>query len=233
VSAPWLQDACSLVDAFRTGEVSPVEAVQAVLDAVDADDRLNAVCHVDAESARAAARTADVSLPFGGVPFAVKELEPVEGWPFPRGSKLLEGTTGPFTTVHVERIRDRGGAIPVVQTTSSEFGLVGYTSTKLHGTTRNPWNPELTPGGSSGSGSIRIPAGYSGGWCPGSTATSAARRLRTSGTRPGAEPRAFPAARSNGQLLSLHSACLRVSPTTRALSPPGRVRSGRPPTSGR
>jgi Asp-tRNA(Asn)/Glu-tRNA(Gln) amidotransferase A subunit family amidase len=45
---------------------------------------------------------------------------------------------GPFTTVHVERIRDRGGAIPVVQTTSSEFGPVGYTSTKLHGTTRNP-----------------------------------------------------------------------------------------------
>ena len=68
-----------------------------------------------------------------------------------------------------------------MQTTSSEFGLVGYTSTKLHGTTRNPWNPALTPGGSSGGtaaavagglvpigtgtdggGSIRIPAGYAG-----------------------------------------------------------------------
>jgi len=181
VTEPWLQDACSLVDAFRAREISPTEAVQAVLDAVDADDELNAVCHVDAENALAAAGTADVSRPFGGVPFAVKELEPVEGWPFPRGSRLLEGTTGPFTTVHVERIRDRGGAIPVVQTTSSEFGLVGYTSTKLHGTTRNPWNPELTPGGSSGGtaaavagglvpigtgtdggGSIRIPAGYAG-----------------------------------------------------------------------
>ncbi|MGY2128807.1 amidase [Blastococcus sp. SYSU DS0617] len=180
MTEPWLQDACSLVDAFRAREISPVEAVQAVLDAVDASD-LNAVCHVDAENALAAARDADVGKPFGGVPFAVKELEPVEGWPFPRGSKLLEGTTGPFTTVHVERIRDRGGAIPVVQTTSSEFGLVGYTSTKLHGTTRNPWNPGLTPGGSSGGtaaavaggvvpigtgtdggGSIRIPAGYAG-----------------------------------------------------------------------
>ena len=180
MSEPWLQDACSLVDAFRAREISPTEAVQAVLDAVGTSD-LNAVCHVDAENALAAARTADVDQPFGGVPFAVKELEPVEGWPYPRGSKLLEGSTGPYTTVHVERIRDRGGAIPVVQTTSSEFGLVGYTSTKLHGTTHNPWNPALTPGGSSGGtaaavagglvpigtgtdggGSIRIPAGYTG-----------------------------------------------------------------------
>jgi Asp-tRNA(Asn)/Glu-tRNA(Gln) amidotransferase A subunit family amidase len=64
VSEPWLQDACSLVDAFRARQISPVEAVQAVLDAVDADDELNAVCHVDAENALAAARTADVSLPW-------------------------------------------------------------------------------------------------------------------------------------------------------------------------
>ena len=177
---PWLQDACSLVDAFRAGQLTPVEAVQAVLDAA-ATDPYNAICHIDGEGALAAAANADTSKPFGGVPFAVKELEPVQGWPFAYGTKLLEGNIGPHTTVHVERIRDAGGAIPVVQTTSSELGLVGYTSTKVHGTTTNPWDTTRTPGGSSGGtaaavsgglvpigtgtdggGSIRIPAAYVG-----------------------------------------------------------------------
>ena len=180
MTEPWLQDACSLVDAFRAGELTPAEAVQAVLEAV-ADDPYNAVCHVDTEGALAAASSADISKPFGGVPFGVKELEPVQGWPFAYGTKLLEGNIGTHTMVHVERIRDLGGAIPVVQTTSSELGLVAYTSTKIHGTTTNPWDTSRTPGGSSGGtaaavsgglvpigtgtdggGSIRIPAGYTG-----------------------------------------------------------------------
>ena len=180
MSAPWLGDACSLVDAFRAGELSPVEAVDAVIESVGSDP-YNAICHVDADGARQAAATADVSKPFGGVPFAVKELEMVEGWPYAYGTKLLEGTVGSYTMVHVERVRDIGGAIPVVQTTSSELGLVGYTSTLVHGTTTNPWDTTRTPGGSSGGtaaavsgglvpigtgtdggGSIRIPAGYTG-----------------------------------------------------------------------
>jgi Asp-tRNA(Asn)/Glu-tRNA(Gln) amidotransferase A subunit family amidase len=173
----WDGDACSLVEAYRRGDLSPVEAVQEVL---DGDDPWNGVCH-RAEEALDAARAADVSLPFGGVPFAVKELETVAGWPFEYGTKLLEGNVGTVTTEHVTRLRERGGAIPVVQTTSSELGLVGYTSTKLHGTTTNPWDASRTPGGSSGGtaavvsgglvpigtgsdggGSIRIPAGYTG-----------------------------------------------------------------------
>jgi Asp-tRNA(Asn)/Glu-tRNA(Gln) amidotransferase A subunit family amidase len=180
VTDPWLQDACSLVDAFRAGALTPTEAVQAVIDASEKDP-YNAICHIDAEGALAAAATADTSKPFGGVPFAVKELEPVEGWPFAYGTKLLEGHIGTHTMVHVERIRDLGGAIPVVQTTSSELGLVAFTSTKVHGTTTNPWDTTLTPGGSSGGtaaavsgglvpigtgtdggGSIRIPASYVG-----------------------------------------------------------------------
>lgn len=174
----WMGDACSLVDAFRSGELSPVEAVQEVL---DAPDPCNAITYRDGERALAAASNADVDKPFGGVPFAVKELEVVEGWPFEYGTKLLEGNIGAETTAHVERLREIGGAIPVVQTTSSELGLVGYTSTKLHGTTTNPWDPTRTPGGSSGGtaaavaggivpigtgsdggGSLRIPAGYTG-----------------------------------------------------------------------
>ena len=174
----WTADACSLVDAFRAGELSPVEAVQDVLDAADP---CNGITYRDSEGALAAARVADVGKPFGGVPFAVKELETVQGWPFEYGTKLLEGNIGTDTTANVQRMRDLGGAIPTVQTTSSELGLVGYTSTKLHGTTTNPWDPSRTPGGSSGGtaacvaggvvpigtgsdggGSIRIPAGYTG-----------------------------------------------------------------------
>ena len=174
----WSGDAVSLVEAFRNKELSPVDAVQEVL---AADDPCNAFCHRDPEGALALAAVADVSKPFGGVPFAVKELEEVAGWPYPYGTKLLEGNIGARTSIQVERMRDLGGAIPVVQTTSPELGLVGYTSSKIHGTTRNPWDPARTPGGSSGGtaaavsgglvpigtgsdggGSIRIPAGYSG-----------------------------------------------------------------------
>jgi aspartyl-tRNA(Asn)/glutamyl-tRNA(Gln) amidotransferase subunit A len=180
VSAPWLGDACSLVEAFRAGELTPAEAMENVIESAESDP-YNAICHIDPDGARQAAGEADVTKPFGGVPFAVKELEMVEGWPYAYGTKLLEGTTGSYTMVHVERIRDIGGAIPVVQTTSSELGLVGYTSTIVHGTTTNPWNTARTPGGSSGGtaaavsggllpigtgtdggGSIRIPAGYTG-----------------------------------------------------------------------
>jgi aspartyl-tRNA(Asn)/glutamyl-tRNA(Gln) amidotransferase subunit A len=180
MTAPWLGDACSLVEALRRRELSPTEALEGTL-AATATSTLGAVCHVDEEGARAAAASADVSLPFGGVPLAVKELEAVQGWPGTYGTALLAGTTWDRTATSVRRAVDRGGVVPVLQTTSSELGLVGYTSTEVHGTTRNPWDPARTPGGSSGGsaaavasglvplgtgtdggGSIRIPAGYCG-----------------------------------------------------------------------
>lgn len=176
----WQGDACSLVDAFRRKELTPAEALEGTLAAVQRSD-LGAVCHVDAEGARAAAAAADVTLPFGGVPLAVKELEAVQGWPGAYGTALLDGTTWERTATSVRRAVERGGAVPVLQTTASELGLVAYTATKVHGTTRNPWDPARTPGGSSGGsaaavagglvplatgtdggGSIRIPAAYCG-----------------------------------------------------------------------
>src|SRR3546814_7620778 len=71
---PWQGDACSLVDAFRAGERSPVAELDATLAAIDRSD-LNAFSFVDPERARAAAAKADVSLPFGGVPTAIKRSE--------------------------------------------------------------------------------------------------------------------------------------------------------------
>src|ERR1700721_989001 len=85
---PWIGDACSLVDAFRAGTISPTEALEGSLAAI-ADSKLNAVCFMDEERARAAAVSADVTLPFGGVPIGVKELDAVKGWPQPGASLVL------------------------------------------------------------------------------------------------------------------------------------------------
>src|SRR5947207_2754448 len=98
---PWQDDACSLVDAFRAGERSPVEELEATLAAIEASD-LNAFSHVDPERARAVAAKADLSLPFGGVPTAVKELEPVEGWPNTAASLLFKDRVASYTSNHIQ-----------------------------------------------------------------------------------------------------------------------------------
>lgn len=177
---PWQGDACSLVEQFRAGHRSPREELQATLDAVAASE-LNAVSFIDAERALAAADAADVSLPFGGVPIGIKELDSVEGWPETEASVPLSHRIAGHTSIPVARIITRGGANAFGLTTASEFGGVNLTRTVLNGATRNPWDPTRTPGGSSGGsaagvagglftlatagdggGSIRIPAGFTG-----------------------------------------------------------------------
>ena len=177
--APWSGDTCSLVDAFRSGDHSPSAELESTLAAVAASS-LNAFSFLDADAARAAASVADVSLPFGGVPIGVKELDAVKGWPMTEASVPLRDEISDFDSTKVARLRD-AGAIPFGLTTSSEFGGVNLTYTKLNGATNNPWNKDQTPGGSSGGsaaavaggivtmatggdggGSIRIPAGFTG-----------------------------------------------------------------------
>ncbi len=176
---PWLGDACSLVDAFRSGERSPVDELRATLAAIERSD-LNAFSFVDAERAEAAAVDADVSKPFGGVPTGIKELEQLEGWPDTEASLVFDDRIADHTSVHIGRLLD-GGAVPVGLTTASEFGGLNVSVTKLNGVTHNPWRHGRTAGGSSGGsaaavagglvslacggdggGSIRIPAGYTG-----------------------------------------------------------------------
>ena len=184
--APWSGDTCSLVDAFRAGERTPLEELDATLAAIDAST-LNAFSFLDPDAARAAAAGADVSLPFGGVPLGVKELDAVGGWPATEASIPLRDEIADQDSTKVARLR-HAGAVPVGLTTSSEYGGVNLTYTKLNGATHNPWDPEHTPGGSSGAsasavagglltlatagdggGSIRIPAGFTG--LPGLKAT--------------------------------------------------------------
>ena len=179
MDTPWQGDAVSLVEAFRAGERSPLEELDATYAAIERSE-LNAMSHLDPERARAAAETADVSQPFGGVPIGVKELDGVEGWPDTHASVALADQIAARTDTKIQRLEDAGGVL-VGLTTASEFGGVNQTWTKLNGATRNPWNPEKTPGGSSGGsaaavagglmtlgtagdggGSIRIPAGFCG-----------------------------------------------------------------------
>jgi aspartyl-tRNA(Asn)/glutamyl-tRNA(Gln) amidotransferase subunit A len=177
--APWPGDACSLVDAFRAGERSPVDELEASLAAIEASD-LNAFSSLDPERARERAASADVGLPFGGVPLAIKELEPVTGWPATEASLVFADRTWPYSSTMVERL-EAAGVVPVGATTASEFGGLNVSVSRLHGVTRNPWDRSRTTGGSSagsaaavagglvtiasggdGGGSIRIPAGFCG-----------------------------------------------------------------------
>lgn len=176
---PWMDDTCSLVEAFRTGERKPTDELEAVLRALERSS-INAVCFADADGARAAAAAADPALPLGGVPIGVKELEPVEGWPATEASLALADRVADHSTTMVRRL-DAAGVVKVAQTTASEFGGLNVSITKLHGITHNPWRHGRTAGGSSGGsaaavaggllpiatggdggGSIRIPAGFCG-----------------------------------------------------------------------
>ena len=159
--------------------ISPTEALDGSLAAVEAS-KLNAVCFVDEEAARTAAAAADVSLPFGGVPIGVKELDPVKGWPQTEASLVFKDRVAEYDGTMTARLK-AAGAVLAAQTTASEFGGINVTYTRLHGATSNPYDLERTPGGSSGGsaasvsgglfplctggdggGSIRIPAGLHG-----------------------------------------------------------------------
>jgi aspartyl-tRNA(Asn)/glutamyl-tRNA(Gln) amidotransferase subunit A len=183
---PWLRDASSLADSIRHGDVRSADAVEASLEAI-AGSKLNAIAYLDAERARRQAAEIDRRVGAGedpgllaGVPLLVKDLEHAHGMPTTYGSVVFKDNVVDHDSTHVSRLR-AAGAVIIGKSTPSEFGLVAYTATKLHGVTRNPWNLERTPAGSSGGsaaavsgglvpaatasdggGSIRIPAAYTG-----------------------------------------------------------------------
>ena len=147
-----------LIDHYRRKALSPVEVVEAALARIE---RLNPVYNafvlVDPEVALVAARASEQrwqrSQPLGsvdGLPATVKDLIVTRGWPTRRGSKTIDPNQaweedGP----PVARLREQG-AVFLGKTTTPEFGWKGVTDSPLTGITRNPWNPALTPGGSSG-----------------------------------------------------------------------------------
>jgi Asp-tRNA(Asn)/Glu-tRNA(Gln) amidotransferase A subunit family amidase len=156
-ATPWLEDTCSLVDAFRSGERDPVGELEASLAAIERSD-LNAWSYLDAGVALDQARRADVAKPLGGVPIGIKMGAHVEGWPFTEASVPLRDEVSDFDSTMIRRLRD-AGAILVGQTTMSEFAGLNHTRTKLHGITGNPWDPGRTPGGSSGGSAAAVAGG--------------------------------------------------------------------------
>src|ERR1043165_5010658 len=150
----------------RRGRAPPVETVQAVLNPRDTvNPRINAFCRIDGKEALAAARASERRWkkgkplsPIDGVPVSIKELVRVKGWAASMGSKLTDKTPVVDDAPAVARLRE-AGAIIFAQSTSSEFGHKGVTDTPLNGVTRNPWNLERTPGGSSGGAGAAVAAG--------------------------------------------------------------------------
>jgi aspartyl-tRNA(Asn)/glutamyl-tRNA(Gln) amidotransferase subunit A len=186
----WEHDAWELADRVRAGDLSARNLLELSLARIERfDPKLNAVCFLDPDRAWADAERVDQRVaagddpgPFAGIPMGVKELAQVQGWPDTNASVPYAeaGAVAEFDCAEVARLRD-AGAVLVGLTTAPEHGVVSYTASKLHGVTRNPWNLERTPGGSSGGsaasvaagvfpactgsdggGSIRIPSSYSG-----------------------------------------------------------------------
>jgi aspartyl-tRNA(Asn)/glutamyl-tRNA(Gln) amidotransferase subunit A len=186
----WEHDAWELADRVRAGELSARNLLDLSLARIERfDPRLNAVFFLDPDRAWADAERVDQRVaagddpgPFAGIPMGVKELAQVQGWPDTNASVPYAeaGAVAEFDCAEVARLRG-AGAVLVGLTTAPEHGTVSYTVSKLHGVTRNPWNLERTPGGSSGGsaasvaaglfpactgsdggGSIRIPSSYSG-----------------------------------------------------------------------
>lgn len=179
--------ATDLLADFSSGALSPVEVTEALLDRIDqVNPAINAFTDVTAEIARSAARAAErawrdgTAGPLAGVPVTIKDIAFTAGVRTARGSRIYADTVPDFNTPFVQRVLD-AGAVMLGKTTTPEFGWKGETTSPVSGTTRNPWNLERTPGGSSGgaaacvaagigpiahgsdgAGSIRIPAGFSG-----------------------------------------------------------------------
>lgn len=162
-----LPTATEAADAIRAGELKAVELLDRCIEVIEArNDELNAFVYLDLDGARRAASEIDDRVargedpgPFAGVPFGVKDLEDCAGMPTSHGSLLYKG--GPPATddsIHLSRLR-AAGAVFVGKTAAPEFGTIQYTKTKAWGITRNAWNSERTPGGSSGGSAAAVAAG--------------------------------------------------------------------------
>lgn len=159
--------AVEVAESVRRGKLRAVDVVDAALAAQsERDCAVNAFVHVDAEGARVTAAAIDERIsrgedpgPLAGVPLAVKDNELVRGMPTRQGSLVLaDAPPEPEDSVHIARLR-AAGAIPLGKVAMSEFGLDGVTYTRAHGATRNPWNLERTPAGSSGGSAAAVAAG--------------------------------------------------------------------------
>src|SRR5690554_797881 len=173
-------DATALADLIRRGDVSAREVAEAAIDRANrVNGKLNAICHPQFTEALEQGFPEDG--PFAGVPILLKDLAQEQaGHPCSYGSRALSTNVPTRDSEFVRRARN-AGLVFLGRTATPEFGLKAVTESELWGPSRNPWNTDLTPGGSSGGsgaavaagivpmagandggGSIRIPAAYNG-----------------------------------------------------------------------
>ncbi|MDG2051945.1 MAG: amidase [Myxococcota bacterium] len=163
----WLtRDLVEVLAGLDSAEFSAVELMQATLSRIDETrETLNAFTAVRSESALLKeARASDIrrsqgeSRPLEGIPLGVKDLEDVAGLVTSQGSVPFRDAVADRDSIQVERLR-AAGAIVVGKTNTPEFGYTALTKNLLFGTSRNPWNLDRTPGGSSGGSSAAIAGG--------------------------------------------------------------------------
>jgi amidase len=155
-------DATAQAELLRTGDVGPVELVDAALAAIDATAELDAVIHRRDDRARAEAEQAEVGAqPFAGVPLVVKDLDGfLAGEPYHAGSAHLRDRhfVPDWTSELIARLQ-RVGFVVVGKANTPELGLIPSTEPVAYGPTHNPWDPTRTPGGSSGGSAAAVAAG--------------------------------------------------------------------------
>lgn len=177
------EDGLFYAEQLQNKVVSPKELVEQSFQRIEKENpTLNAVIHQRKEKALKEAEQRDFSgKPFGGIPILVKGLgQSLAGEPSTSGSHLLKDSVAPQTSHFTQTLID-AGFIVIGQTNVPEFGFKNITEPELYGPARNPWNPDYSPGGSSGGasaavasgmvpiagasdggGSIRIPASFTG-----------------------------------------------------------------------
>lgn len=156
------RDAVAQAALVHDGQVTPVELVQAAIDAAEIHNpALNAIIHPRYEKALAEAAAVDTSLPFAGVPIVVKDLDgTLAGEPYHAGTRHLKdaGYVADVTSWLFERIQAAGFVI-IGKTNTPEFGLVPATEPETYGPSHNPWNVGHSTGGSSGGSAAAVAAG--------------------------------------------------------------------------
>ena len=161
--------AVELAAAIRRKEVSPVEVADCYLERMtELDGRLNAFCFRADDEVRKAASAATEALvaaaspddlpPFHGVPLPIKDLYDVAGWPTTYGSAGAHQAPAMASDPVVRRFADAGFVL-LGKTTTSEFGTISFTESDALGATHNPWDPDRSPGGSSGGAATAVAAG--------------------------------------------------------------------------
>lgn len=159
--------ACDAIELFKSRKLSPVELVSALIrQAERVESVINAFADIYFEEALQQAKVAEqrymegTARPLEGIPVGVKDAQRIAGKRTTYGSLILADNVDNQSDPMIERLQD-AGAIIHARTTTPEFCLSGCCTTRLWGTTRNPFNTQYGPGGSSGGSAASLAAGTS------------------------------------------------------------------------